>query len=167
MKTDLAQLLKEVTSLKGDYEVSIRFIDPYWLIRLFDELMPIFETGKIKAFCAPAQSGSDRILKRMNRRYTYDTLKETINTIMDKSRVQMISTNIIVGFPGETEEEFQQSLRLIHDVKFGMYMNFPYEDRPGTKASKFTDKISEEEKQRRFSIVHKASIRQHIRGFFL
>jgi MiaB/RimO family radical SAM methylthiotransferase len=164
MKTDLAQLLKEVTSLPGDYKVSIRFIDPYWLIRLMDPLMPIFETGKIKAFCAPAQSGSDRILKRMNRRYTFDSLKETINEIMDKTKVSMISTNIIVGFPGETEEEFQKSLKLVSEVKFGMYMNFAYEDRPGTKASEFSDKISEEEKQRRLKIVNKASIRQHARG---
>lgn len=164
IKTDLAQLLKEVTSLPGDFEVNIRFIDPYWLIRLIDDLMPIFETGKIKSFCAPAQSGSDRILKLMNRRYTFDSIKKTINTIMDKTKVKMISTNIIVGFPGETEEEFQESLRLVHEVKYGMYMNFPYEDRPGTKATEFTDKISEEEKQRRFKIVQKASIRQHGKG---
>ena len=164
--TDLADLLKEVVSLPGDYQVNIRFIDPYWLLRLEDKLMPVFETGKIKAFCAPAQSGSDRILKLMNRRYTFETLKKTINTIMRKTKVGMISTNIIVGFPGETREELNESLRLINEVDFGMYFSFRYEDRPGTKASELPGKISEAEKHYRWGIIHRASTRKHARNFF-
>ncbi len=164
LKIDLADMLKEVVSLPGDFQVNIRFIDPYWLLRLQDKLMPVFETGKVKAFCAPAQSGSDRILKLMNRRYTFEDLKKTINAIMRKTKVGMISTNIIVGFPGETRDELNESLRLVSEVDFGMYMNFRYEDRPGTKASELPDKISEAEKHYRWGIVHRACTRKHARN---
>jgi len=161
---DLADLLDAVSSLPGDYAVNIRFIDPYWLLRLQDKLMPVFARGRIKAFCAPAQSGSDRILKLMNRRYTFEQVKTAVNDIMRTTGVRMISNNIIVGFPGETHEDLEQSMRLIHDVDFGMHLVFKYEDRPGTKASTLPDKIDEAEKERRYRRVHRAAVRRHARS---
>lgn len=164
IKMDLADLLKEINSLKGNFKINIRFIDPYWLIRLKDKLIPEFEKGRVRSFCAPAQSGSDRILKAMHRRYSFSDLKDTVNLIVRKTPVEMISTNIIVGFPGETRLELRESLRLINEIDFGMYLVFKYEDRPGTKASTLPDKISPEEMEKRYKILHRKIIKKHGRS---
>ncbi|MBI4858961.1 MAG: radical SAM protein [Candidatus Riflebacteria bacterium] len=164
MKLDLADLLREVVALPGKFQVNIRFIDPFWLIRLAEKLMPIFATGKVKAFCAPAQSGSDRILELMHRRYTFAQLKETVNRILKETPVGLISTNIIVGFPSETPAELSESLRLIDEVRFGMYMVFKYEDRPNTVASRLDGKIDDREKELRHRTVHRAAVKKHARS---
>ena len=164
--TDLSELLKEIVGLPGDFVVNIRFLDPVWLIKLMDKLMPIFETGKIKAFCTPAQSGSNRVLELMNRPYTFEQIKETINTIMRKSGVKMISTNIIVGFPSETPEEVDLSKRLLNEVDFGMYQIYKYEEHPYTKAAKLPGKISPEETQRRFKKLYRLALRKNARNLF-
>jgi MiaB/RimO family radical SAM methylthiotransferase len=165
-KETLAQLLNELVKLRGDFEINLRFIDPFWLLRLFDELQPAFTSGKVKSFCVPAQSGSDRILKAMNRRYTFSDIKSGVNDTLRFTKVKMIATNIIVGFPGETEEDFRDSLRLIREVDFSLYLIFPYEERPETKAAQFPHKISPEVKARRFDKMHRMAIRKHARHFF-
>ena len=159
---DLSVLLTELLRLPGDFVINLRYIDPYWLHRLKDKLLPVFETGRIKAFCSPVQSGSDRILKLMNRLYTYDQIKETVSEVMATGNVGMISTNIIVGFPTETEEDFEQSMRLVEEVPFGMFMAFKYEDRPGTKASELEGKISPEVMDQRYNKLEKLIKRKHL-----
>jgi MiaB/RimO family radical SAM methylthiotransferase len=162
IKCDLADLLNKINSMPDDFKINIRFIDPYWLIRLKDKLVPEFEKGRIRAFCAPAQSGSNRILKLMNRRYTFEDLKETVNYIVRHTPVQMISTNIITGFPGETRAELRESVRLVDEIDFGMYLVFKYEDRPGTKASFMNNKIDKKEMHKRYSIIHRRVIKKHL-----
>ena len=104
--TDLAELLSELVSIDGDFQINLRFVDPVYLIELLDRLMSVFQSGKIKAFCTAVQSGSDRILELMNRPYTYDQIEATINKIMRETPVKMISTNLIVGFPTETRDRY-------------------------------------------------------------
>jgi MiaB/RimO family radical SAM methylthiotransferase len=162
IKCDLADLLNKINSMPDDFKINIRFIDPYWLIRLKDKLVPEFEKGRIRAFCAPAQSGSNRILKLMNRRYTFEDLKETVNYIVRHTPVQLISTNIITGFPGETRAELRESVRLVDEIDFGMYLVFKYEDRPGTKASFMNNKIDKKEMHKRYSIIHRRVIKKHL-----
>ncbi|NQU67797.1 MAG: tRNA (N6-isopentenyl adenosine(37)-C2)-methylthiotransferase MiaB [Candidatus Marinimicrobia bacterium] len=97
----------------------------------------------------PLQAGSDRILKRMNRTYTQ---KEFLN-LVDKIRMILpdcsITTDIIVGFPGETEDEFKETLKVVWSVRFDSAFMFKYSPRPGTKAVEFNDHVPEEEKQQR------------------
>ncbi|MBF0410139.1 MAG: radical SAM protein [Candidatus Riflebacteria bacterium] len=164
-RTDLAELLSELCKLKGDFVINLRFIDPYWLMKLFDKLLPSFQTGKILSFCVPAQSGSDRILKSMNRRYTFSQIKNGVNDVLRLSKVRMMATNIIVGFPGENDEDFRDTLRLVREVNFSLYLIFPYEDRPNTKSSTFPNKVSDEVKARRYATVHRMAIRKHARSF--
>ncbi len=164
LKINLGDLLDELVCLPGNFRINLRFIDPYWLLKLKHRLIPAFKTGKIKSFCSPVQSGSDRIVKLMNRRYSFNDVKDLVNTIMRDTKVDMISTNIIVGFPTETEEELYESLRLINEVDFKMYMTFKYEERPDTKAAKLDGKISVEEMDRRYKIIHKAAIKKHLRN---
>ncbi|HEY9072124.1 MAG TPA: radical SAM protein [Candidatus Ozemobacteraceae bacterium] len=164
-KQDLADLLNELVRLKGDFEINIRFIDPYWLIRLFDKLEPAFSSGRIKSFCVPAQSGSDRILKAMNRRYTFAQIRDGVNQTLRHTKVKMVATNVIVGFPGETAEDFRDTLRLVTDVDFSLYLIFPYEERPGTKAATLPGKVAEETTRRRFEKIHRMAVRKQVRHF--
>jgi len=101
----------------------------------------------------PLQAGSSRILKRMNRTYT----KEEFLNLVDMIRTYIpdcgLSTDIIVGFPGETEDEFQETLEVVSKVKFDTAFMFKYSARPGTKASHYTDHISEDVKQSRLQTL--------------
>tara|TARA_Y100000588_G_scaffold47557_1_gene44823 strand:+ start:404 stop:1687 length:1284 start_codon:yes stop_codon:yes gene_type:complete len=97
----------------------------------------------------PLQSGSDRILKRMNRTYTRKHFIDLAINIRKKLPNAGISTDIIVGFPGETEENFLNTLRVMDEVKFDSAFTFKYSPRKGTKALEYEDQVSEAVKQKR------------------
>ena len=97
----------------------------------------------------PLQAGSDRILKRMNRTYSKDRFLQLAKEIRDILPGVGISTDIIVGFPGETDPEFQETLDVMNIVKFDSAYNFKYSPRRGTKASEYDDQIDEDVKQER------------------
>jgi tRNA-2-methylthio-N6-dimethylallyladenosine synthase len=97
----------------------------------------------------PIQAGSDRILKRMNRSYTSSEFLALVVKIKNYMPDCSITTDIIVGFPGETEEEFCETLSIAKKVRFNFAYMFKYSSRPGTKASQYDDQISEDVKQKR------------------
>ncbi|MDP6339440.1 MAG: tRNA (N6-isopentenyl adenosine(37)-C2)-methylthiotransferase MiaB [Candidatus Marinimicrobia bacterium] len=101
----------------------------------------------------PLQAGNDRVLKQMNRTYT----KKEFITLANKIRKTLpgagISTDIIVGFPGENEAEFQETIEVMEMIKFDSAFTFKYSSRPGTKAAEFEDHVSESEKQNRLERV--------------
>ena len=101
----------------------------------------------------PLQSGSDRILTRMNRTYSRDHFIELAHRIREILPGVGISTDIIVGFPGETEFEFSDTLTVMEEVKFDSAFNFKYSPRPGTKASEYDDPIPEDIKQQRLEQI--------------
>ena len=95
------------------------------------------------------QSGSDSVLKRMRRRYTTDLYKSLVEYILNTFENPSITTDIMVGFPGETQEEFNQTLKLIEDINFLKIHIFPYSIRPGTPAAEMENQITKSEKQLR------------------
>ena len=97
----------------------------------------------------PLQAGSDRILKRMNRSYTSSEFLALVDKIKYYMPDCSITTDIIVGFPGETEKEFSETLSIAQEVRFNFSYMFKYSSRPGTKASQYDEQISEEVKQKR------------------
>jgi tRNA-2-methylthio-N6-dimethylallyladenosine synthase len=97
----------------------------------------------------PVQAGSDRILQRMNRNYTADGYLQRIELLRRTCPEIAISSDVMVGFPGETEEDFQATLRMLEQVQFDSLFSFIYSDRPFTKSSEFTDKVTESVKIRR------------------
>ena len=143
-----SKLLKDICALDGDFELTFMTSHPKDLTD--DVIDTIASESKIlKEIHLPAQSGNNRILKLMNRRYT----REHYLSIIDKIRAKMpdakITTDLIVGFPTETEEEFQDTLSLVKEVKYNGIFAFMFSPREGTVASKMDGQIDEEVKRRR------------------
>jgi tRNA-2-methylthio-N6-dimethylallyladenosine synthase len=101
----------------------------------------------------PVQSGSSSVLSAMQRQYTRDEYMRRIDWMKNSGRDIAITTDIIVGFPGETEADFEQTLRLLDEVEYDSIFSFKYSRRPNTPALSLEDQISEEEKSRRLAIV--------------
>ena len=101
----------------------------------------------------PVQSGSTRVLAAMDRLYTRDEYMRRIDWLRNAKRNYSITTDIIVGFPGETEQDFQQTLELLDEVQYDSLFSFKYSPRPNTSALEMGDRLAEEEKQRRLAIL--------------
>ena len=149
-KSDMtfAELISAIAEIPGDFIIRFMTSHPK---DVSDELIEAVGkyTGKIApAFHLPLQSGNDRILKAMNR--TYDSTKY-LSTV-DKLRAAVpgiaLTSDIIVGFPGETDEEFEDTIRILEKVRFDMVFSFNYSPREGTKAAKMQDSfVSDEAKK--------------------
>lgn len=101
----------------------------------------------------PIQSGSNRILQKMNRRYTVEHYKELIEYCREKIKGLTLTTDLIVGFPGETEEDFQATLQLLKDVRYDMAYTFIFSKRSGTPAATMEDQVPEEVKRVRLQAL--------------
>ena len=150
---NLADLLEQValTSIPR-----VRFITSHpW--DFTDEMIDIIaKYDNIMSYIhLPIQSGSDNILKKMNRRYTKDEYITLFNKIKERVPNASISTDIIVGFPGESEEEFQETLDIVDLLKYDLAYTFIYSPREGTPASKFPDDVTLEEKKKRLARLNK------------
>lgn len=104
-----------------------------------------------KSIHLPLQAGSNRILKRMNRTYTKDEFLVLVDRIRTVLPGCGLSTDIIVGFPGETRKDFEDTLAVMEEVKFDSAFTFKYSPRPGTKAAEYEEVVSEKEKQARLN----------------
>ncbi len=153
--TNIAELLKRLLEQEGSYNISIGSLNPEGLIKHFQAILELLRKypDRIRKMHVPIQSGSNRILKKMNRGYRIEDVKECLEKIKDAAPKIKFWTAIIAGFPGETEEDFLKSARLLEETIFsGVFIN-TYSDRKDTKASKFKDKISRTEKTRRVNIL--------------
>lgn len=117
------------------------------IIAKYDNIMPYIHL--------PLQSGSDDILRKMNRRYNKEEYKNLFTKIKEKIPNVSITTDIIVGFPNETEEDFQDTLDMVDYCKYDSAYTFIYSKREGTYAATLEDKISDEEKSKRLQILNK------------
>ena len=145
-------LLFELSKLSGLKR--IRFTSPH-PSDMSDEVIDVISQNKniCNYVHLPLQAGSDRILKRMNRNYSRDQFIELVKKIRGAIPNVGISTDIIVGFPGETDEEFKETLEVMKEVKFDFAYNFIYSPRKGTKAAEYDDIISENDKKKRLQDV--------------
>ncbi|MDR1310090.1 MAG: tRNA (N6-isopentenyl adenosine(37)-C2)-methylthiotransferase MiaB [Deltaproteobacteria bacterium] len=149
---DFVSLLEEVSRIPGLWR--LRFTTshpkdfPPSLVGLFGKLPNLCEHLHL-----PLQAGSDRILEAMGRRYSKGRYLELVAGLRKSCPGLALSTDIIVGFPGETEEEFLETVAMLETVGFDSIFSFKYSDRPMTKASLLPGKIPEEEKARRLSFL--------------
>ncbi len=113
------------------------------IVELDDKMMDIIKNNKtfVSHLHIPLQAGSDHILKLMNRRYDTAYFKEMVDKIRSLREGISLSTDVIVGFPGETEEDFNDTLKFCREIGFSKIHVFPYSDRNGTVASRMKDKI--------------------------
>ncbi len=122
---------------------------------LSDDLVACFKN--LPKLCShihlPVQSGSNRILKKMNRRYTKEHYLGKIDTLRKMCQDIAISSDIIVGFPGETDADFNDTLSLIKQVKYDGLFAFIYSDRPNAPASSFSEKVSQQDKKNRLQRI--------------
>lgn len=143
------QLLKSVADINGDFWVRFMTSHPKDATKELFDVMASSE--KIcKHIHLPVQSGSNRILKDMNRKYTREKYLEIVKYAREKMPNISITTDIIIGFPGETYEDFLETESLVREVGFTALFTFIYSKREGTRAAKLPDPISHEEKTKWF-----------------
>ena len=144
-----ARLISEIDSIDGDYW--LRFMTSHPKDCSKELIDTIADSRHIsKHLHLPFQSGSDRILKAMNRHYDRKKYLETVNYAKERIENVSLTSDIIVGFPGETYEDFKQTLSLIREVEFTSLFTFIFSPRKGTPAEKYDDPISPEEKGKWF-----------------
>ena len=148
------ELLKEIAQIKNVKR--IRYTSPHPKDMTLDVLSVMSSYDNICNYVhLPLQAGNNKVLRRMNRTYTKEEFIKLSNVIRDKLPGVGISTDIIVGFPGENEKEFYETLDVMNEVVFDSAFTFKYSSRPGTKAAEYDDRVPEKEKQRRLESVIK------------
>ena len=145
---DLPGLLSDLDHMDGDFRVRLASLEPTVVDAPF--VARLIESERLcHHLHLSLQSGSDTVLKRMGRRYGRKEYLEIVKVLRDIDPLFNITTDIIVGFPGETEEEFRETLSLAEEVAFGKIHVFKYSRRPGTKAAVMPDQVPEPVKKER------------------
>ena len=146
---DFADLIYMISDIEGLERIRFMTSHPK---DLSDKLIQAFvDCDKLCNYIhLPVQAGSDRVLRRMNRKYTREKYLEVVERLRKAVPDIAISTDIIVGFPGETEEDFEETLSLVRSVKYDSAFTFLYSVRQGTPAAEYEDQIPEEVKHQRF-----------------
>ena len=146
---DFADLLARLDAIPGDYTLRFMTSHPKDASR---KLIDVMANAKHVAhqFHLPLQAGSDAILRRMNRKYTTAQYLETVDYLREKMPDVTISSDIIVGFPGESEEDFAGTLGMLERVRFDMIFSFLYSKRKGTPAAKMEGQVPPEVQHARF-----------------
>jgi tRNA-2-methylthio-N6-dimethylallyladenosine synthase len=146
--TDLAALLEQVNEIDGIERIRFTTSNPYNLTARL--MQAIREVPKVVEYLhLPLQSGSDRVLERMNRGYTRARYLDLIAQLKETVPGIALSTDLIVGFPGETDEDLEQTVEMVERVRYDNVFAFRYSRRPGTPAAAMPDQIPEEVKARR------------------
>ena len=147
------KLLELINNIPGDFWIRFTSSNPK---DFSDELIDVMaKCKKITPYLnLPVQSGNNEILKKMNRKYTIEKYKKIIRKIRKKIPNIVLSTDIIVGFPEETKKQFNDTVKLLKEVKFDMAYISQYSPRPETSASKMKDNVSKKEKKERKKILN-------------
>lgn len=137
------RLLNKFIETKGNYKIYIFELHPRWVIKYFDQLLLIVKSGKIHEIMCPIQSGSDKILQLMQRFHTAQEIREALLNFKKAFPKLRLITHILVGFPGETEEDFEKTLKFVEEIDFDYVAVYPYFERPGTPAVILPNKVSQ------------------------
>lgn len=152
-----AQLLERIEQIEGLERIRFMTSHPK---DLSDELIEVM--GKSKKICKhlhlPVQSGSSKILKKMNRHYTKEQYLELVEKIRRSVPDVSLTTDIIVGFPGETEEDFEETMDIVRKVRYDSAFTFIYSKRTGTPAAVMEDQVPEDVVKNRFDRLLKAGL---------
>ena len=142
MDTDLPTLLRRFLEFEGEYRIRIGMMNPNNLDRILDDLMDVMEDERVYRFLhIPVQSGSNSVLERMRRHYTVDRFMGIVNRLRERYPDISIATDLITGFPGETERDHEKSIKLIKDLHADTVNITRFSVRPGTDAATMKNQI--------------------------
>ncbi|MBM2820513.1 MAG: tRNA-I(6)A37 thiotransferase enzyme MiaB, bifunctional enzyme involved in thiolation [Candidatus Berkelbacteria bacterium] len=152
-KYGFAKLLKKIDNIPGDFEFNFISSNPH---DMTDEIVSTFSKLKKwpRELHLAMQSGNDEILKRMNRKYTSGQFLKLVQALKSYIPDLMITTDIIVGFPGETKKQFEDTVKICKKIGFSKAYVSQYSPRPGTVAAKLKDDIPADEKKKRWKILN-------------
>ncbi len=154
LDTNLPNLLKELIQIPGNYKIRIGMMNPNHVLTFLDELIEVYKSEKIFKFLhLPVQSGNDEILKAMNRKYTADDFKKIIQKFKAHIPEITVATDIIAGFPGETEKQFDDTLNLIKETTPAVLNISRFWLREKTKAAEMENQIHPQETKERSRIL--------------
>jgi MiaB-like tRNA modifying enzyme len=148
--TNLAALLRSVCAVNGDFRVRVGMMTPNFALDMLNELVEAFRSEKVFKFLhLPVQSGDDVVLKRMRRCYTVQDFRKVVSAFRAAFPEVTLATDVICGFPGETKNAFDNTLRLISEVKPDIVNVSKFFGRPGTAAAEMTNVVEQAEIKRR------------------
>jgi len=151
--TDLPSLVNAVVEIPDDFMIRVGMMNPMYMSRIKEDLIKSFDNDKVFKFLhIPVQSGSDRVLNDMKRGHTVGTFREIVKKAKERFGDFTISTDVIVGFPSETEEDFQKTVNLLDETRPDMVNLSKYSARPGTEAAEWKQ-IDVAEVKRRSKII--------------
>jgi MiaB/RimO family radical SAM methylthiotransferase len=155
MGTNLAELLHAICDVEGDFRVRVGMMTPNMVVDILDDQIQVFKSEKIFKFIhLPVQSGDDQILERMRRFYSVEDFRKIVDAFRACFSEVTLATDVICGFPGESEEAFEKTLQLIEDVKPDIVNVSKFFARPRTAAAEMQeDFVSFQEIKRRSSIA--------------
>lgn len=151
IQTDICELLRNIFKHEGTYKVHLKEFNPKWFIKYEQELINIFQEyeTRIGSVIFPVQSGSERILRLMRRGYTAAGAKECLKSLRKVLPEILICTHVLIGFPSETEGDFDDTVQFLKEVRFNKLDIYKYSGRPGTEAELIKDKVTESIKDMR------------------
>jgi MiaB-like tRNA modifying enzyme len=138
INTDLPSLVEAVADIPHDFRVRVGMMNPMYMVRIKDNLIKSFDNDKIYKFLhIPVQSGSDKVLHDMKRGHTVETFRDVVKRARDRFPEFTISTDVIVGFPSETNEDFEKTVELLKETRPDVVNLSKYSARPGTEAAEW------------------------------
>jgi threonylcarbamoyladenosine tRNA methylthiotransferase MtaB len=154
------QLIQELDKIQGIERFRISSIEPNLIS---DEIIDFIANSRsfLPSFHIPLQSGSNKILKLMNRRYSRELFAERLQKIKMAMPHAFVAVDVIVGFPGETDEDFEDAFQFIESLPLSFLHVFPYSERPNTPAINFPEKVSSDAKKQRSKRLHELSEKKH------
>jgi threonylcarbamoyladenosine tRNA methylthiotransferase CDKAL1 len=157
MDSNLVDLLQECCSIEGSFKIRVGMMNPMYLPEILDRMVCLFsENDKLFKFLhIPVQSGSDRVLRKMKRGHTSKIFIDAVQAFRERIPEMTISTDIIVGFPSETDDDFKQTVDLLERTQPDVVNISRYAARPGTKASQWREmKVSSQISKKRSEYLH-------------
>jgi len=159
--SNIVKLLDEMTKIEGNYIIRLGNTHPKLIIKYANELGEILKRKKIRSISIPIQSANNRLLELMRRSYNRDEIKHLISKLKTAYPDLEIGAQIIVGFPSESSEEFNETYNLIKEMHFDYGAVFKYSDVEGTESFGMEPKVKEKEKRRRMMTVLKLLKKTH------
>jgi len=160
--SSLPRLLQELISIKSDFTLDLGCLNPIWLVKYAQELTLIAGSGKLGTIECCIQSGSDRILQLMIRYSNSDKVVSVLLDIKNASPSTVITTHVMVGFPTETEEDFEETIDVVKRVGIDELVVFPYQEKEGAESGGIKGEVAPEIIKKRSAHIYRLLSRQGV-----